>query len=147
MSAQPIEAVIFDWGGTLSHWINQDRIPEFWRLAATELDAERVDALVETLMAAEAKVWNDVRAAQRSGRLRDIVAAAAEQHELELAEEWFERAAAAYLEGWELELQHKPDALPMLAALKGMGLKTGLVSNTHWPRAFHEQLLARDGLW
>ncbi len=144
--AAPIEAVIFDWGGTLSQWINQERIPEFWRLAATQLDEERVDRLVTALIAAEDKVWNDVRAAQKSGRLRDIMVAAAEEEELALAEEWFERAAAAYLEGWELELEHKPDAVPMLAALKGMGLKTGLVSNTHWPREFHEQLLIRDGL-
>jgi putative hydrolase of the HAD superfamily len=34
----------------------------------------------------------------------------------------------------------------MLAALKSMGLQTGLLSNTHWPREFHERLLERDGL-
>ena len=141
-----IDAVIFDWGGTLSHWVDDVRIPDFWRRAAVQLAPERVDELVASLVSAEQSVWNDVRVAQKSGQLDAIIRAAAEVHELELAEEWFERAAAEYLEGWELELHHKPDALPTLAALKAVGLKTGLLSNTHWPRAFHESVLERDGL-
>lgn len=141
-----IDAVVFDWGGTLSQWVGDDRLPDFWRRAATHLDPDRIEAMVESLARAEAAVWADVREAQQSGRLSEILRAAAEEHELELAEEWFSRAAGAYLDAWELELHHKPDALPMLSALKSMDLRTGLLSNTHWPREFHERLLERDGL-
>lgn len=141
-----IEAVIFDWGGTLSHWVDDVHLPRFWRRAAAHLAAEKVEDLVASLIEAERAVWNDVRVAQKSGRLDEIIRAAAEAHELEFAEEWFERAAADYLEEWELELHHKADALPMLAALKSTGIRTGLLSNTHWPRDFHESVLARDGL-
>lgn len=144
--AQRIDAVIFDWGGTLSHWIPQERVPEFWRVSARAVDPERVDELAAHLLTAEEAVWAQVRGAQRSGRLEEIVRAATAAHDLEFAEDMFAAATGSYFEAWELELRHKADALPTLAALKSMGLKTGLLSNTHWPRHFHEQLLERDGL-
>ena len=34
----------------------------------------------------------------------------------------------------------------MLTALRERGLRTGLLSNTHWPRAWHEHWLERDGV-
>ncbi len=145
-SREPLEAVIFDWGGTLSHWVPQEMVPGFWRAAAAAIDPDRVDELADALLRAEYAVWDQVRGAQRSGRLEEIFAAAAAEHELEVAEAQFELATGNYFEAWELELHHKPDAVPMLAALKGMGLKTALLSNTHWPRSFHEALLERDGL-
>ncbi|MEY2425209.1 MAG: putative hydrolase of the superfamily [Actinomycetota bacterium] len=141
-----IEAVIFDWGGTLSHWVPQDMVPGFWRAAAAAIDPERIEDLAAALLAAEYEVWDQVRGAQKSGRLEEIFGAAMAKHDLELAEAQFQLATGKYFEAWELELRHKPDAMPMLAALKSMGLKTALLSNTHWPRSFHEMLLERDGL-
>ena len=41
---------------------------------------------------------------------------------------------------------HDPEAAPTIAALRERGLTIGLLSNTHWPRAFHEHFLERDGL-
>ena len=35
---------------------------------------------------------------------------------------------------------------PVLTALRARGLRTGLLSNTHWPRALHERWLADAGL-
>jgi len=142
----PIEAVIFDWGGTLSHWIAQERVPEFWRIAAQHLDATAADTLADRLLEAESVVWAEVRGAQRSGRIDEIMRAALALHELEVADELFAGATSVYLDAWERELRHKADALPTLAALKSLGLKTALLSNTHWPREFHETLLRRDGL-
>lgn len=146
MPPDPVEAVLFDWGGTLSHWVPQAKVPEFWRAAAAAIDPERIEDLAEALLKAEYAVWDQVRGAQRSGRLDEIFAAAMAEHDLELAEAEFQLAAGKYFEAWELELRHKDDAMPMLAALKSMGLKTALLSNTHWPRHFHEMLLERDGL-
>ena len=145
-SAEPVEAVIFDWGGTLSHWVPQAKVPEFWRAAAAAIDPARIDDLSDALLRAEYAVWDQIRGAQRSGKIEEIFAAAMAEHDLELAEAEFQLAAGKYFEAWELELRHKPDAVAVLAALKGMGLKTALLSNTHWPREFHEMLLARDGL-
>src|SRR3954452_19683504 len=34
----------------------------------------------------------------------------------------------------------------MLEALRSRGLRTGLLSNTHWPQRVHEGWLERDGL-
>ncbi len=34
----------------------------------------------------------------------------------------------------------------MLEALRGRGLRLGILSNTFWSRAHHEQVLARDGI-
>ena len=34
----------------------------------------------------------------------------------------------------------------MLEALRSRGLRTGLLSNTHWPQHVHEEYLERDGL-
>jgi putative hydrolase of the HAD superfamily len=38
------------------------------------------------------------------------------------------------------------EAGQVLRALRERGLRTGLLSNTHWPRAWHEGFLERDGL-
>jgi putative hydrolase of the HAD superfamily len=143
---EPLQAVIFDWGGTLSHWVPQEKVPEFWRAAASAIDPARIDDLADALLRAEYAVWDQIRGAQRSGKIEEIFAAAMAEHDLELAEAEFQLAAGKYFEAWELELRHKDDAVPMLAALKSMGLKTALLSNTHWPREFHEMLLERDGL-
>jgi len=64
-----LEAVIFDWGGTLTPWHIIDPY-ECW-FAVTE-DAEQAKAL----MAAEQAVWELVRHEHRSGTLTDILTAA-----------------------------------------------------------------------
>jgi putative hydrolase of the HAD superfamily len=40
----------------------------------------------------------------------------------------------------------RPEAGPVLAEIRQAGLATGLLSNTHWPRDWHERFLERDGL-
>jgi putative hydrolase of the HAD superfamily len=57
-----------------------------------------------------------------------------------------EEAATHYLDAWTPHIRHEPDAADTLRALRRRGLRIGLLSNTHWPRAFHERFLARDGL-
>ena len=56
------------------------------------------------------------------------------------------QAAAAHLDSWTPHIRHVPDALPVLQSLQDAGYRCGLLSNTHWPRRFHEQFLDRDGL-
>jgi putative hydrolase of the HAD superfamily len=55
-------------------------------------------------------------------------------------------ATQGHLDAWTPHIRHDPSAGTVLAALKERGLKVALLSNTHWPREFHEHFLARDGL-
>ena len=54
-----------------------------------------------------------------------------------------EEAALLYLDAWTPHIRHDPDAVPVIEALRARGLKIGLLSNTHWPRAYHGANLER----
>jgi putative hydrolase of the HAD superfamily len=140
-----IDAVIFDWGGTLSLFADVEMI-DMWRLAAHHLAPDREDELVARLVAVEEAAWERVRDHQTSTTLSDLLATASRQLGLDVAEAVLEEAATHHLDSWTPHIAHDPDAVPTLVALRGAGLKIGLLSNTHWPRAFHEHFLERDGL-
>ena len=56
-------------------------------------------------------------------------------------------ARDAYRGGWAPTCASRPGrGRRCSAALKERGLRTGLLSNTHWPRDWHEDALAADGL-
>ena len=140
-----VEAVIFDWGGTLSVFV-QSELVDAWRLAARHLAPEREDELTERLVAVEAAFWATTSSHQRSATLADLLAAATRELGLDVAEALLEEAAVRHLDAWTDHIRHDPEAAGTLAALRERGLRTGLLSNTHWPRAFHERFLERDGL-
>ncbi len=140
-----VEAVIFDWGGTLSEFVDAELV-DAWRLAARHLAPEREDELTERLVAVEAAFWATTSSHQRSSTLADLLGAAARELGLDVAEALLEEAAVRHLDAWTDHIRHDPDAAPTLAALRERGLGIGLLSNTHWPRAFHERFLERDGL-
>lgn len=140
-----IEAVLFDWGGTLSTWAAVD-LTDMWRLAARRLAPDREDEVCRRLTEIEDAAFARVRTDQRSSALPDLLRAASDALGLDVAEVVLEEAATHYLDSWTPHIVHDPDALPVLAALGAAGLRTGLLSNTHWPRPFHEHFLERDGL-
>jgi len=140
-----VEAVVFDWGGTLSEFISAELV-DAWRLAARHLAPEREDELARQLVAVEAAFWASTATDQRSGTLADLLGAAAAELGLDVAEALLEEAAVRHLDAWTPHIRHDPDAGPTLAALRERGLRIGLLSNTHWPRQFHERFLERDGL-
>ena len=70
-----VEAVIFDWGGTLTPWMDMDG-RSWWRIAARlvpEADVERIGGL---LSAAEDELWRRARVEHASGTLAEVFAAA-----------------------------------------------------------------------
>lgn len=140
-----IEAVVFDWGGTLAVFADLD-MQDMWRLAAAHLAPDRADELCARLVAVEAASWDRIAVDQRSTTLSSLLAAASEELGLDVAEAVLEEAALHHLDSWTPHVRHEPDALSTLAALRQRGLRIGLLSNTHWPRAFHEHFLERDGL-
>jgi len=140
-----VDAVIFDWGGTLSVFVESELV-DAWALAARHLAPDRADELTARMVGVEAAFWATTASHQRSATLADLLAAATAELDLDVAEALFEEAATRYLDAWTPHVRHDPDAVPTLTALRAEGLRLGLLSNTHWPRAFHEHFLERDGL-
>jgi len=140
-----IEAVIFDWGGTLSEFVDAELV-DAWRLAARHLDPEHEDDLASRLIEVEADFWATTSSHQRSATLADLLGTAARELGLDVAEALLEEAAVRHLDAWTPHIRHDPDAAGALTALRAGGLRIGMLSNTHWPRPFHERFLERDGL-
>jgi HAD superfamily hydrolase (TIGR01549 family) len=143
-----IEAVIFDWGGTLTQWAPVE-LEDMWQVAAEHLARETGRPAVElkgALHAAELRMWDRVNKTQYAGTLSEILADASRELGLDVAGAVLSEVATRHLDAWTPHMLHHDDALPTLKALNAAGLKVGLLSNTHWPDAFHEHFLERDGL-
>jgi putative hydrolase of the HAD superfamily len=143
--AVAVDAVIFDWGGTLSVFVDAELV-DAWRLVARHLAPEREDEVTQALVAVEEEFWATTATHQRSATLAQLLAAATDRLGLDAAEALLEEAATRHLDAWTPHIRHDPDAAPTLAALEARGVRIGLLSNTHWPRPFHEHFLERDGL-
>lgn len=141
----PIEAVVFDWGGTLSLFAEID-MEDMWRLAARHLAPDREDEMCARLVAVEAASWARIAVDQRATTLTSLLALASGELAVDVTEAVLEEAATHHLDSWTPHIRHDPDAAGVLAALRERGLRIGLLSNTHWPPAFHEHFLERDGL-
>jgi putative hydrolase of the HAD superfamily len=140
-----LEAVVFDWGGTLSKWVTVD-LADLWRLAARHIDRAREDEIVERLVQVERDCWADIERTHRSARLADVLLAATRALGIDVAEAVLEEAATHHLDSWTPLVEHDDDAPAVLREIRSRGLKIGLLSNTLWPRAWHERFLERDGL-
>jgi len=145
VDAAGVDAVVFDWGGTLSIYAEIDMM-DMWRLAARHLAADREDEVCARLVAVEEASWARIAVDQRSTTLSSLLTLASAELGLDVAEAVLEEAATHHLDSWTPHVRHDPDAAPTIAALRELGLAIGLLSNTHWPRAFHEHFLERDGL-
>ena len=132
-----VDAVIFDWGGTLTPWRNGDG-RAWWRVAAALVPPAQAEALGAVLDAAEAELWRRARDEHRSGTLAEVFAAAG------LAEELHDLAYAAHAAEWEWATFTDPTAAAVLGALRERDIKVGVLSNTAWRR--DEQIFVRDGV-
>ncbi|HKU43932.1 MAG TPA: HAD family hydrolase [Polyangiales bacterium] len=144
----PIDAVIFDWGGTLSIYADIELI-DMWHLAADHLSratGRDRDELRDKLLAAELRFWKSVVETQHTGTLGDILASESRALGLDVTTAVISEAAQRHLDAWTPHIQHHADAVPALQALRAAGIKIGMLSNTHWPESFHEHFLERDGL-
>jgi len=141
----PVEAVIFDWGGTLTPWHNVD-VRHTWltyaRAYLPQASNDQVTLLAERLHLAEDATWVAVREHHTSATIAQVFAAAG----IDPTGDAHARAAAAYESAWDPHTWTDPDAEPTLRALRGRGIKTGLLSNTLWTREHHQRILDRDGI-
>jgi putative hydrolase of the HAD superfamily len=134
-----IEAVIFDWGGTLTRWHDVDFHAESLALAQAVVSADHdIDVSQARLHDANQAIWGRSRDHQQSATVADLFAEAGLDHDPELL--------TAYYEFWEPHTQTDPEVGPLWEALHADGIKVGVLSNTIWPRAWHEGFFRRDGV-
>jgi putative hydrolase of the HAD superfamily len=131
-----VEAVIFDWGGTLTPWRTIDFSAESAALALAATDGGAQAA--EALRAAGDAVWSRSRDHHHSATIEAIFAEAG--LELEPAR------LTAYREFWEPHTATDDDVRPLLERLRDEGMRVGVLSNTVWPRSWHEEIFVRDGI-
>jgi putative hydrolase of the HAD superfamily len=133
-----VDAVIFDWGGTLTPW-HSINVEQLWS-AVCELHfpAEEAALHAAALHGCEQALWAASRDEMRSATMTML----------------FERAGvvptddllASYLKAWEPHTFTDPDAAGLLRWLRGRRIKTGVLSNTMWPRRWHDEVFRRDGV-
>ncbi len=126
-----VDAVVFDWGGTLTPWHTIDPY-QAW-LAATGDEASAL-----RLREAEDALWAGARDEHRSGTLDSVLTAAGVSADPEVL--------ARYTEWWEPHTLLDPDGPALFEALRERGIRIGVLSNTIWTRAEHERIFARDGV-
>ncbi|MGN6129630.1 MAG: HAD family hydrolase, partial [Nocardioidaceae bacterium] len=132
----PVEAVIFDWGGTLTPWHTVDFEEESLALAAAAVGAD--DSTASALRAAADVVWARARDHHTSATIADIFLEAGLTHD--------ESQLSGYREFWEPHTLTDPDVVPLFSRLKVEGIRVGVLSNTVWPREWHEEFFRRDGV-
>lgn len=139
MTEPRIEAVIFDWGGTLTPWHDIDFQAEAASLARAVVPAtDDPTPLHGRLMSAVGAVWGRSRDDQRSATVADLFVEAGLDFDPSLLEE--------YRSFWEPHTITDPEVAPVFTALREAGMKVGVLSNTLWPREWHEDFFRRDGV-
>ena len=134
-----IEAVIFDWGGTLTRWHDIDFHAESLALAQAVVNADHdLEVSRQRLHEAGAVIWGRSRDQQLSATVDDLFTEAGLEHDPDLLH--------AYYEFWDPHTGTDPEVRPLWEALHADGLKVGVLSNTIWPRSFHERIFERDGV-
>jgi putative hydrolase of the HAD superfamily len=129
-----IEAAIFDWGGTLTPWHAIDFEEEARVLAAAAAGAD--DTTAGLLREAADAIWARSRDHHTSATVADIFAEAGLAHD--------ESLLTPYRDFWAPHTVTDPDVLPLFSRLRLDGVKVGVLSNTVWPREWHEEFFRRD---
>jgi putative hydrolase of the HAD superfamily len=133
-----VQAVIFDWGGTLTPWHTVDHATLWLDVCALHFAGEQVERNAAAIRAAERELWLAAERDHRSATLGHV----------------FERAGvapseaflASYFKAWEPHTVTDPDAPELLRRLRGRAIRVGVLSNTMWPRDVHQQFFVRDGI-
>jgi putative hydrolase of the HAD superfamily len=133
-----VEAVIFDWGGTLTPWHTIDHEALWRQVCALHFAEEMAERNANAIRAAEWELWRVAERDHRSATMDHV----------------FERAGvaptaaflASYALAWEPHTLTDPDVPGLFRRLRAAGVKIGVLSNTMWPRSMHEQVFIRDGV-
>lgn len=133
-----VDAVIFDWGGTLTQWHSIDPA-ELWSwVCEPHFPPAEAAEYAAALLAAEDELWRLSRTEQRSATMGAVFELAGVT-----ASEAF---LASYLGAWEPHTFTDPDVPDLLGYLRARDIRIGVLSNTMWPRSWHEEVFRRDGV-
>lgn len=132
-----IDAVIFDWGGTLTPWHLIDP-GEPWQAYASVVEPADPDPVAAALLMAEQAAWAGMLNGHMSARFTDVLDAAEVPYD--------DRAVEAYRAAWEPHTFTDPDVPVVFEWLRERGIRVGVLSNTIWPRDWHEFFFTRDGV-
>jgi putative hydrolase of the HAD superfamily len=133
-----VHAVIFDWGGTLTPW-HSINVEQLWAAVCEQhFPADEAAVRAAALHATEQRLWQAAVTDDRSATMSQV---------FELAGVAATQALlASYTKAWEPHTFTDPAAAGLLRYLRGRGIKTGVLSNTMWPRSWHEEVFRRDGV-
>ena len=126
------DAVIFDWGGTLTQWHDIDFHAESLALAHAVIGVASTPPHVhaEALHRANQVIWGRSRDHQQSSTVADLFSAAGLDHDPELL--------SHYREFWEPHTSTDAQVGPLFRTLHERGIRVGVLSNTVWPASRHE---------
>ncbi len=139
----PVQAVIFDWGGTITPWRPVDLSAQWLAFArAHPGHAQEAEVLARRILEIEGTAWKRGRDSGASARLDEILheAGVLVEHEGHTA------ALVAYQDFWHPHTLTDPDIEPLWTGLRERGIKVGVLSNTIWTREYHRDVFARDGV-
>src|SRR5579859_7675476 len=111
----PVEAVIFDWGGTLTPWHSIDHDALWLSVCSPHYPAPEASALAAAARAAELALWALADAEHRSATLDEVFAAAG----LMPTEEFL----ADYFRAWDPHTLTDPDVAPLRAERRDSGIR------------------------
>ncbi|GAA2036366.1 HAD family phosphatase [Terrabacter terrae] len=153
-SQRPVEAVVFDWGGTLTPWHEVD-LPQQWRIFARTVhglpvedpdmpveDLAEADSLALRIHEAEERAWRRGRETHESASLAAIL----EEAGVDPAHDRHHLALAAYQRFWEPHTHTDAQVRPLWESLRRRGIRVGVLSNTIWTRDYHREVFERDGV-
>jgi len=132
-----VDAVIFDWGGTLTPWHTIDATELWLAVCAPHFPGTHRD-LAAAAVSAELELWDLARTEHRSATIDEVFARAGIEPTGALL--------ASYLQAWEPHTFTCADGAAVLGQLRSRGLRIGVLSNTMWPRSWHEEVFRRDGV-
>jgi putative hydrolase of the HAD superfamily len=133
-----VKAVIFDWGGTLTPWHTIDAAILWSQICEPHFPPAEAARHAAALLAAEDELWRLSRTAQRSATMTTLFELAGVAAT--------EALLASYVGAWEPHTFTDPHAPEMLSRLRDRGIRIGVLSNTMWPRSWHEEVFRRDGV-
>jgi putative hydrolase of the HAD superfamily len=133
-----VDAVIFDWGGTLTPW-HSINMGQLWAtVCELHFPAGEADAHAAALQKCEQALWQAAAADHTSATMSMLFGQAGVEPSEELL--------ASYTKAWEPHTFTDPDAAGLLRWLRDRGIRTGVLSNTMWPRAWHDDVFRRDSV-
>src|SRR5215469_15245004 len=119
------EAVIFDWGGTLTPWHTIDHVA-LWEAVCLPHFPDDHERRAAAAHAAEMDAWNLLNSELRSSTIFKVL----EQAGIEPTDSLL----ATYRQEWAPHTFTDPAAAGVFSYLRARNIKTGLLSNTLWPR-------------